>query len=120
MLQPRSSAQYNPIGVPGQNTLLRPSSGNRTIFKAAEKNPEHHGMGATLTRRGSMAQNSASLTSVTARAYLLRSGSLLQLTRDHSLVAEQVRRGILTAPRPKKATCKAFCCARLAHKRQSK
>src|SRR5437879_6944400 len=32
-----------------------------------------------------------------SRAYLLRVGSLLQLTRDHSLVAEQVRRGILTA-----------------------
>ena len=32
-----------------------------------------------------------------SRAYLLRVGSLLQLTQDHSLVAEQVRRGILTA-----------------------
>src|SRR5205807_10050022 len=32
-----------------------------------------------------------------SRAYLLRGGGLLQLTRDHSLVAEQVRRGILTA-----------------------
>src|SRR5438309_9420767 len=31
-----------------------------------------------------------------SRAYLLRGGGLLQLTRDHSLVAEQVRRGILT------------------------
>jgi protein phosphatase len=32
-----------------------------------------------------------------SRAYLLRGGGLQQLTSDHSLVAEQVRRGILTA-----------------------
>jgi protein phosphatase len=70
---------------------------NRTIFKAAEKNPDHHGMGATLTAAWI---NGAKLSIAhvgDSRAYLLRGGSLLQLTRDHSLVAEQVRRGILTA-----------------------
>jgi serine/threonine protein phosphatase PrpC len=70
---------------------------NSNIFKSAEKNPDQHGMGATLTAvwidgaRLSIAHVGDS------RAYLLRGGTLLQLTRDHSLVAEQVRRGILTA-----------------------
>ncbi len=70
---------------------------NRNIFKSAEENRDRHGMGATLTAvwidgaRLSIAHVGDS------RAYLLRGGSLLQLTRDHSLVAEQVRRGILTA-----------------------
>src|SRR3981189_3462560 len=70
---------------------------NRTIFKAAEKNPEHHGMGATLTRAWIDGAKLSIAHVGDSRAYLLRSGSLLQLTRDHSLVAEQVRRGILTA-----------------------
>jgi protein phosphatase len=70
---------------------------NKNIFKSAEENPDQHGMGATLTAvwidgaRLSVAHVGDS------RAYLLRGGTLLQLTRDHSLVAEQVRRGILTS-----------------------
>jgi protein phosphatase len=70
---------------------------NRTIFKAAEKNPDHHGMGATLTAAWIDGAKLSIAHVGDSRAYLLRSGSLLQLTRDHSLVAEQVRRGILTA-----------------------
>jgi PPM family protein phosphatase len=77
---------------------------NRTIFKAAEKNPDHRGMGATLTAAW-IAGAKLSIAHVgDSRAYLLRSGSLLQLTRDHSLVAEQVRRGILTAAEAEEST----------------
>src|SRR3984893_1413363 len=70
---------------------------NRTIFKAAEKNPDHRGMGATLTAAWIDGAKLSIAHVGDSRAYLVRSGSLLQLTRDHSLVAEQVRRGILTA-----------------------
>jgi serine/threonine protein phosphatase PrpC len=70
---------------------------NRSVFRSAEEHPEQHGMGATLTAAWI---NGAQLSIAhvgDSRAYLLRGGSLLQLTRDHSLVAEQVRRGILTS-----------------------
>src|SRR5712691_5086861 len=63
----------------------------------AEDNPERHGMGATLTAAWIHGTKLSIAHVGDSRAYLLRSGSLLQLTRDHSLVAEQVRRGILTA-----------------------
>ncbi len=70
---------------------------NENIFKSAEEQPEQHGMGATLTAAW-IAGAKLSVAHVgDSRAYLLRGGTLLQLTRDHSLVAEQVRRGILTA-----------------------
>jgi len=69
---------------------------NENIFESAEEHPEQHGMGATLTAAW-IAGAKLSMAHVgDSRAYLLRGGSLLQLTRDHSLVAEQVRRGILT------------------------
>jgi serine/threonine protein phosphatase PrpC len=70
---------------------------NRNIFKSAEENPDQHGMGATLTAVWIDGAKVSIAHVGDSRAYLLRGGSLLQLTRDHSLVAEQVRRGILTA-----------------------
>lgn len=69
---------------------------NLKIYQSAQKNPEQRGMGATLTvvwvddAKLSIAHVGDS------RAYLLRSGNLQQLTNDHSLVAEQVRRGLIT------------------------
>ena len=69
---------------------------NRNICKSAKEHPERHGMGATLTAAW-IDRCKLSIAHVgDSRAYLLRGGSLLQLTRDHSLVAEQVRRGMLT------------------------
>ncbi len=38
-----------------------------------------------------------------SRAYLLRAGTLEQLTADHSLVAEQVRRGVMTPQQAEKS-----------------
>jgi len=70
---------------------------NRKIFQAAEEHSEQRGMGATLTSAW-LEDGKLSIAHVgDSRAYLLRSGTLQQLTNDHSLVAEQVRRGILTA-----------------------
>jgi protein phosphatase len=72
------------------------SQANFNIYQAAQKHPEQRGMGATLTA-GWINGSKLSIAHVgDSRAYLLRTGSLQQLTNDHSLVAEQVRRGILT------------------------
>jgi PPM family protein phosphatase len=70
---------------------------NKKIFESAEAHPEQSGMGATLTAIW-ISDGRLSVAHVgDSRAYLLRAGSLQQLTCDHSLVAEQVRRGILSA-----------------------
>ena len=69
---------------------------NKKIFASAQEHPDQHGMGATLTAAWIDGQRLSVAHVGDSRAYLLRSGSLQQLTSDHSLVAEQVRHGILT------------------------
>ena len=70
---------------------------NKSIYDSAEAHPEQHGMGATVTAAWIDGSKLSIAHVGDSRAYLLRSGNLQQLTSDHSLVAEQVRRGILTA-----------------------
>ncbi len=70
---------------------------NRNIYSSAQEHPEQAGMGATLTALW-VSGDALSIAHVgDSRAYLLRNGVLQQLTNDHSLVAEQVRRGIISA-----------------------
>ena len=79
---------------------------NRKIHEAALSNPRQRGMGATVLAAWLDAPRRAlSLAHVgDSRAYLLRAGMLEQLTSDHSLVAEQVRRGILTPQQARTST----------------
>ena len=70
---------------------------NQKVFQSAEQHPEQLGMGATLTAAWIDGMQLSVGHVGDSRLYLLRTGQLQQLTSDHSLVAEQVRRGILTA-----------------------
>jgi serine/threonine protein phosphatase PrpC len=69
---------------------------NHEIFKSASQTSDRRGMGATVVAAW-LDENRLSLVNVgDSRAYLLHSGQLEQLTVDHTLVAEQVRRGIIS------------------------
>ncbi len=69
---------------------------NRAIFNAANANPQYAGMGTTLVvavLRGTQLL----LGHVgDSRAYRWREGQLVQLTRDHSLLQEQIDAGLLS------------------------
>lgn len=69
---------------------------NRKVFETASSNPGHKGMGATIVAAWIDGQRLSLAHVGDSRVYLLRAGSLDQLTADHSLVAEKVRIGILT------------------------
>lgn len=88
-----------PAGLSAQTKRLMSAVhlANRNIYKSAQEHPEQAGMGATLTALW-ISGDALSIAHVgDSRAYLLRNGTLQQLTNDHSLVAEQVRRGIISA-----------------------
>ena len=69
---------------------------NRAIFNAANSNPKYAGMGTTLVvavlREGRLLLGHVG----DSRAYRFRGDSLTQLTRDHSLLQEQLDAGIIT------------------------
>ena len=69
---------------------------NRSIFNAANSNPQYEGMGTTLVvgvfRGGRLLLGHIG----DSRAYRWRDGKLTQLTRDHSLLQEQIDAGLLT------------------------
>jgi PPM family protein phosphatase len=71
--------------------------GNAAILDRAAGDPGLWGMGTTVTAAALADDRHLQLAHVgDSRAYLLRDGSLDQLTTDHTVVAELVRRGRLT------------------------
>jgi serine/threonine protein phosphatase PrpC len=69
---------------------------NRAIQEAAARNPEQSGMGSTIVAV-STGDTQFSIANVgDSRIYLIRAEAIQQLTNDHSLVMEQVRRGLMT------------------------
>jgi PPM family protein phosphatase len=69
---------------------------NQQIFTTAEAKPEVTGMGTTLVALLAGAGRVALAHVGDSRAYLVRGGRIRQLTDDHSLVAELVRRRALS------------------------
>jgi PPM family protein phosphatase len=92
-----------PVGTLMENVSERANSlgsairlANEAIYRAAQQHAAHSGMGSTivgvLVDHGFYSVGHAG----DSRIYRIRQGAIEQLTRDHSLVMEQVRRGLLT------------------------
>jgi PPM family protein phosphatase len=69
---------------------------NRKINKEALENPEFSGMGTTITVCIALERKLVFGHVGDSRAYLIRRGTIKQITRDHSWVSFQVEHGILT------------------------
>jgi len=73
------------------------AAANREVFSTAQGKSELAGMGTTLVALLAGGERIALAHVGDSRAYLVRGGRIRQLTDDHSLVAELVRRREITA-----------------------
>ena len=69
---------------------------NRSVFNAASANAQYSGMGTTLVVAVFQEANVLLGHIGDSRCYRLRGGEMLQITKDHSLLQEQIDAGLLT------------------------
>jgi protein phosphatase len=70
------------------------SSANQEIWDRSRQDPQFRGMGTTLVAASLLGARLLIANVGDSRAYFLRDGHCIQITEDHSYVAEQVRRGV--------------------------
>lgn len=84
------------LALPARKLLLAANLANEAIYSTAQTSDVYKMMGTTLT--GVLFEDDIA-TAVhvgDSRLYLLRKGRFIQITTDHSLAMEHVRRGLLT------------------------
>jgi protein phosphatase len=70
---------------------------NDAIYDQAQQNPEHKGMGTTLTVLALHESEASFAHTGDSRLYRIRNHEIHQLTEDHTLVAEMLREGLIDA-----------------------
>ncbi|OGS20679.1 MAG: hypothetical protein A2252_04715 [Elusimicrobia bacterium RIFOXYA2_FULL_39_19] len=79
---------------------------NQVIFEAAKKYPQNSGMATTVVAVLVKEDNFVFCNVGDSRIYLIREGQFTQITNDHSLVMEQLRRGLITKEQAEKSEYK--------------
>jgi len=75
---------------------------NERILKHTIENPHHQGMGCTAELIAFSDQNYVLGHVGDSRAYLFRKGQLRQMTRDHSLIQDQIDQNLITPDEAKR------------------
>jgi PPM family protein phosphatase len=76
---------------------------NSSIYQAAQSQPQYAGMGTTLVMCLFFDNRVLVAHLGDSRLYLLRDGGFRQVTRDHSLLQEQIDSGLITPEQAKNA-----------------
>ncbi len=79
---------------------------NHVVHEEAQSRPDYRGMGTTVVAAVIQGHILSIVHVGDSRLYLIRGNSIVPLTADHSLVAEQVRSGLLTEAQAQRSTQK--------------
>ena len=83
--------------IPDKDTLEQAvRKVNAQLYARQEEDDSLSGMGTTLTVLWPAEQEMIIAQVGDSRAYLIRDGKMIQMTSDHSMVADMVRKGVLT------------------------
>jgi protein phosphatase len=84
-------------GTPTGDALHRAvAAANRAVVARAQWDTRYRGMGSTLVAARIFYNHVTVINVGDSRAYVIRNGEPVQLTHDHSVVAERVRAGLMT------------------------
>ena len=84
------------LALPARKLLLAANLANEAIYSTAQTSDVYKMMGTTLTGVLFEEDTATAVHVGDSRLYLLRKGKFIQITTDHSLAMEHVRRGLLT------------------------
>lgn len=76
--------------------LLAADTANRAVFDMAQKKEAYRTMGTTFSAMAFEGKKAVAVHVGDTRIYLYRKGVFMQVTTDHSLAEEQVRRGLMS------------------------
>src|SRR3954467_907583 len=92
---------FNPGGADAQRVLTQFQTALREaearIFEVTEEHPDLRGMGTTVTMAYQLDSQLCIVHAGDSRAYMFEEGELRQVTQDHTLAAELVRKGAIRA-----------------------
>lgn len=95
-------SKYNSEGEIVEQILASFQLANQNILAHVRNNPHHKGMGCTAELMAFTSERFVLGHMGDSRTYRSRKGTLKQLTQDHSLVQDQVNKGLLTSENARK------------------
>ncbi len=106
----KKNGAFPQVGTPFEGVSERANAlgsaiqlANEAIYEAATQHRARAGMGSTIVSVLVDGEFFSIGHAGDSRIYLIREGKIQQLTKDHSLVMEQVRRGLLTMEEAQKS-----------------